>query len=79
MAQIFGDGQEREDFAALWHVAEPEPTIRSGSMPWIGLPSSSIVPFCGSSTPEMVLRMRGLAGAVGAEHCDNLARAALRG
>ena len=35
----------------------PSLTMRSGSMPWIGLPSSSIVPFCGSSTPEMVLRM----------------------
>ena len=56
MLQIFGNREEGKDLAALGHVAAgPERTMRSGLRRWIGLPSNSMLPFCGSSTPEMVL------------------------
>ena len=35
----------------------PRRATRSGSSPWMGRPSSVTLPFCGSMTPETVLRM----------------------
>jgi len=35
----------------------PSRATRSGSSPWIARPAKVIVPFCGSITPETVLRI----------------------
>ena len=35
----------------------PRRVTLSGSMPWISRPAKVTVPFCGSITPEMVLRI----------------------